>query len=62
VSEIETRARQRVVAKLREQASANREIARILSPTQELVQAATHRAMADQFDRIADEQEARHGA
>lgn len=59
MSEIESRAHVRVMAKLREQASANREIARILSPTQELVQAAMHRAMADQFDRIADEQEAR---
>lgn len=60
--EIEARAHVAVVAKLREQASANRVIAGELSPTKDADAIAMRCLMAQKFARIADEQEARHVA
>lgn len=51
--DVETKAAAKVLYKLREQASANRELARILSPTTEVAQALVHTRVSEIFTEMA---------
>ena len=61
-AEIEAKAHRRVVDKLRALATGHRVVARDLSPTKESDSIAVHSLMAQRFARIADTEEAHHGA
>lgn len=56
-AEVETKASARVLYKLREQASAHGQLAQILLPTTEAVQAAVNRRVAEILAGLADRYE-----
>lgn len=56
----EAKAAAKVLYKLREQASAHMELARILSPTTEAVQARVHTRTSEMFTEMAADFERKH--